>query len=168
MAEDEIVYMTPFAELFCKLVERFVLVPENILSLVPETVMLRPCVAQAEREPRMQGAEEPLERAAVEDAGEDAVAARNGSEAVAVAEAEDLAGNGRDIGLLKSLHAERLEVGVAPDIVVAAKKIDIYTPVNEVDDCSKNPSITSWDNIAVLIPEVPDVPEHVEAFRLRR
>ena len=116
----------------------------------------------------MQSAEEPLERAAVEDAGEDGVAARNGSEAVAVAEAEDLAGNGRDIGLLKSLHAERLEVGVAPDIVVAAKEIDVHPAVDEVDDCSKNPSITSWDNIAVLIPKVPDVPEHVEAFRLRR
>ena len=115
----------------------------------------------------MQRAENLLERTAMEDAGKDAVAARNGAEAITVTEAEDLAGNSRYVGLLKPFHSERLEVGIAPDVMITAKEIDINTSIDEVEQRSKHAHIAFGNDVAVLIPEIPDVTEQVEALGLR-
>ena len=116
----------------------------------------------------MQRAENLLERTAMEDAGKDAIAARNRAEAIAVAEAEYLAGNGRYVGLLKPFHSERLEVGIAPDVMIAAKEIDIHTSIDEVEQRCKHAHIAFGNDVSVLIPEIPDVTEQVEALCLRR
>lgn len=168
MTEYEVIYVLTLPKRFGKFVERFILASEDILGFVPQAVMLRPCIAKTKREPRMQRAENLLERTAMEDAGQDAVAARNGAEAITVTEAEDLAGNSRYVGLLKPFHSERLEVGIAPDVVIAAKEIDIHTSIDEVEQRSKHAHIAFGNDVAVLIPEIPDVTEQVEALGLRR
>lgn len=61
-------------------------------------------------------------------------------------------------------HAQLLEVGVGPHIVVARAEIHIHPGGNEILDGRKDTRISLRNHIPVFIPEIPDVPKQKEIF----
>ena len=79
MAEDEIIHMMGRSELFRKFHKRLVSTSEFIFLVMCQPVVLRPSVAQAEGDARMEHAEKELCDLAVEHSAQDSVAEWNRS-----------------------------------------------------------------------------------------
>ena len=115
----------------------------------------------------MERRETGLEEAVVEHLAHELVAAVAGAETVAVAEAETRAADFNLVRLTELDHSELLEIAVGPDIVVAGEEIHLDTRVHEVQERREHPYISFRDDVAVFVPEIPDVAEQIQRIRLR-
>lgn len=145
--------------------QRLVSPPEDIFLMAGKPVVLRPAIAETERQPRMQAAEKHLEKTAMEDTAKKTVSGRSRPKPVSMPEAELLPGDIHDRRLHKPLHAKLLKVAISPDIMVTLEEIYLHTGINQVLDSSKDTGIPLGDYIPVLVPEIPDVAKQEKAFR---
>jgi len=110
----------------------------------------------------MQQAEKALEELVAEPPAHQFVPAVPRPKPIAMSEAECLSAYLHDIGLLKDPDSEFLEIMKAPDVMVALKETHLHPGVHQIQQGGEHPDIALRDHIVVLVPKVPDVPEHVE------
>ena len=68
--------------------------------------------------------------------------------------------------LLQTLHSKFLEIAVGPHVVVSLEEIHIHALVHQVGNGAEHPDITLGNNIAVLVPEIPDVAQEIQRSRI--
>lgn len=168
MSEHKIIYIISDCKVFGELIERLVLSLEYIFLVTRKPVALRPTVAQTERNPRVQKAEEELQDAIMKGSAQKAVSQRDRAQPIAVTEAESLAFDLHYGRLLKALHAQFLKVAVCPHIVIPLKETHLHSPVHKLLKSGKDADITLWNDITVFIPEIPYVSEQIQGLRLLR
>ena len=91
---------------------------------------------------------------------------RHRTQAISMAETETLSGNLHQRRLLETDHSEFLEIRIAPDIVISLEEINLYSLLHQFAESGEHLDISLRDHIAVFIPEIPDVTEKVQCFRL--
>ena len=138
---------------------------EDIFPSAGKTAVTGPVLSEAECQPGMETGEEGLQDAVVKDGAQQPVAERTRAETVAVAETEGAAANGGDVGLRENLYPQGFEVGICPHVVVALEEIQSDPGIPQVHKGGEYPHIALGHHVPVFIPEVPDVPEHIETFR---
>ena len=125
-----------------------------------------PGVSQTVCKPRMEHAEQNLQKTAVEDRTYAAIAERNRTKAVAMSKTETFPADLHQGWLLQTCHPELLEIAVGPDVVIAREEIHLHTSVKKFLDRSKHPDISLRHHITILIPEIPYVTEHIHRLRI--
>ena len=88
MSENKEVHFVFRSKILGEFIQRLVLTAELILNVVGETVIPGPAVPEPERQPRMQGTEQCLCQAVMEQSTEKTISERNRTETVSVAKAE--------------------------------------------------------------------------------
>jgi hypothetical protein len=96
------------------------------------------------------------------------ISGRNRSESVTMSETELLAGNLDKGRLLQTLHSQFLKIAISPYIMIAGKEINIHTSFNQILDGGKDTDISLRNNIPILVPEIPYIPEKIERLRILR
>ena len=85
-----------------------------------------------------------------------------GTEPVPMTEAERLARNFDQGRLLEDADPHILKIVVAPDIVITLEEIHFHPGIHQIHKGGENPHIAFGHDIVVLIPEIPDIPEHIQ------
>ena len=88
-----------------------------------------------------------------------------GTQPVTMPETESLPRDIHDIRLLENDDSHLLEIMIAPDVMVPLKEIHFHAIVHEVHQRSEHTHITLRHDIMILIPEIPDVTQHIERRR---
>ena len=52
--------------------------------------------------------------------------------------------------------------------MVSLEEIHLHSPVHQLLKSGKDTDISLWNDVTVLIPEVPDVSEHIQGLGFRR
>ena len=143
-------------EFHTKTVEGFLRSAE-LVATVFASVGIAPVGAEAECQPWMKAAEKHLAYAAVEDTQHQAIAELGAPQAVAVAEKEFFSADAYRLRLDHFLYSETLEERVAPDVVVTRHEIHLDSLGNHLDQFAEHPCALARNNIAVFIPEIPDI-----------
>jgi hypothetical protein len=85
-----------------------------------------------------------------------------------MSETELLAGNLDKGRLLQTFHSQFLKIAISPYIMIAGKEINIHTSFNQILDGGKDTDISLRNNIPILVPEIPHIPEKIERLRILR
>lgn len=166
MSENEEIHIIPRSIILCKHAERLLHTLEHIFFMPRKAVAAGPSVSEAECDPRVKHAEQGLKHTGVEDAAQETVTGRHRPQAVTMAEAEPTAAYFRDIRLLQTLHPQLLEVAVCPDIMVSLEEINIHPSVHKRLKGGEDTDVTLRNDVAVFIPEVPDIAEKIQSIRI--
>ena len=113
----------------------------------------------------MKQTEQTLEESVAESPPHEFVPFMSWPQPVAVTQAEGLSADLGHIRLLEHLYAQLLKIVEAPYVVVALEKADLDTGVHQVKQGREHPHIAFRNDIVVLVPEVPDVPQEVQCLR---
>ena len=168
VSEDKVIYVMNRGELLCKLHQRFVRTAEDIFLVMGKAVAPRPSVSEAEGYPWMQKAEEELGYTAMEYATQKTVAERNRSQAVAMPQTELLTFDIDYSRLHKFDHTKLFKIGICPYVMVSFKEIHLDPSVHKVLQGRKYSYVTFRYYIAVLIPEIPYIPQEVHRSGILR
>ena len=105
-----------------------------------------------------------LQHLIVEHSTKETIAERYWTESVTMTDAESITTDLHQRRLLEAPHAQFLKIIICPDVMVALEEIHIDTPVHQCCKRSEHPHIALGNNITILIPEIPDIPEKVQRF----
>jgi len=112
----------------------------------------------------VQKTEEALEELVAEPPAHQFVPTVSRAKPVTMPETECLSADLDDIGLLKNADSEFLEIMEAPDVMVALEKAHLHSGVHQFKQRGENPDISLRHHVMVLVPEIPDVPQHVQCL----
>ena len=62
----------------------------------------------------------------------------------------------------KPPHPEFFKIAVCPHVMIALEEIHLDTGIHQIHKGRKHPDITFRDNIPVLVPEIPDIPQKIQ------
>lgn len=98
----------------------------------------------------------------MEDSTQETISPRRRPQTVAMSQTEHLSIDIDQSRLFQTLHPEFLEIAVCPHVVISLEEIHVHSPVDKVCQSSEHPDITLWNNITILIPEIPDIPQKIQ------
>jgi hypothetical protein len=116
----------------------------------------------------MQKTEKELKNTIMENTAQEAIAERNRSEAITMAQTESLSTDLNDRRLGQAYHSELLKVFISPDVMVALEEEDLHSPVHQRLKGSKDPDISFRNDITVFVPEIPDVTQQIQSLSILR
>jgi hypothetical protein len=166
MSEDEIVHLIPHSKIRCEFIQRLGFASELIFHIVSQTIVPGPPVAESECNPRMKGTEQYLRQTVMEESAKETISERYRTQTVAVSETEVLVADTGQSRLLQLDHTKLLKIPVGPDVVIAFKKVHLHTSIHESLQSCQHPNIALRDHISVFIPEIPDISQEIQCFRL--
>jgi hypothetical protein len=164
VTEDKAVHLVILLKFHSKFIQRLLSTPEDIFFMAGEAIASRPAITKTEGNPRMQHAEKELQDTAVEHTTKETVTEWNRTQPVTMAQTEDTAIDFNQCRLFKALHTQFLKITICPHIVVSLEEIHLHSPVNKISNSAKHPDISFWNNIAILVPEVPNVTEKIQSL----
>ena len=88
-----------------------------------------------------------------------------GTKPVAMTKAEHLTSIFHHVWLLKDLHTQFLEITVTPDIMVAREEKHLHAGIHQALKSREHSHIPFRDEIPIFIPEIPNIPEHIQGYR---
>ena len=136
-------------------------------SIFHLTGMGGPGIAQSESPARVNGGEEHLQHPVVEHPPDQPESRLIAAQPVSVSKTEAATREFRHIGLTDHLDSQlALEVGVGPDIVVAWEEPHRHPAVRQCGQCTQGPGMPPRNDIAVLIPEIEDIPQQEDPGRI--
>ena len=122
-----------------------------------EAVTARPAVSQAEGQPRMQKTEQELKDTIMEDSTQEAISERNRPKAITMSQTESPATDLNDRRLGQAYHSKLLKVFISPDVVVSLKEIHFDPTIHQITQGREHLDISLRDDVAILVPEIPDI-----------
>ncbi len=164
MPEDEIVHRMLLRKIFSKDAQRLLFALEPVFHSLGHAALPGPAFAQTECKVGMEETEQALQDAVSESPAHYLVKNMAGTETVTVAEAELLSPDLHDGRLPENADAHFLKIMVGPDIVVALEEIDLHAGIHQIQQGGENSHIALRNHIVILVPEIPDVPQHVKGL----
>ena len=79
-----------------------------------------------------------------------------------MSQAERLASDFQQLGLLATGYPQALEEGVSPDVVVAGEEIYLHAGIHQGYELSHHARSLAGHHVPVFVPEIPDVSEQVK------
>jgi len=158
MAEDIVISFLLRISVLHPFIKRFVSPSELILDALGYTAALGPAIAETESYPRMESREQTLEEWSMESPFHELIAMHSRAEPVAMSQTERLGADLAAIWLVKDLYPERLEIAIAPDIMVSLEEIDFDSGIHEFGQSPEHTHIPARNDIPVFIPEIPYIP----------
>jgi hypothetical protein len=166
--EDKVIYVMNRGELLRELHKRFVGTTELICLFMRKPIAFRPSVSKTEGKPRMQQTEKKLRNAIMKKPTKESVSERHRTQTVAMSQTELLSGDLNQRGLGQLYHAQFLKIGISPYIMVPLEEIHFDPSVHKVLQGRKYSYVTFRYYIAVLIPEIPYIPQEVHRSGILR